>query len=139
MKPVPHLADLIVTWMKKELPKAKYEKWDHEGVGNCQFTITKGKGKTRRECFRVEVSALNITEIGLNPYMTISCPTTNLMENAEIKNDRVIFGKWNSGQEVLAADPDFFLKMTLCMTRAAMVVTMGDFYPRIPEKYNVEI
>lgn len=136
----PRLVDLIITWMKKELPKAGYEeggisKPPNSMVGRKTFTIWKGKGKNKRECFKVEFVT------GDYAFGTIFSTHTksNLFEEFTIKDDRVIFGKWNNGIEVLAADQDFFEKMALYMTRAAMVVTMGDFVPNIPEASDVEI
>lgn len=126
----PHLVDLIVTWMKKELPKAKFENVRSERDGPMNgspwrktFTIMKGK----RPCFKVEVADLSMSDA--EAYMRIFTDYMHLEEQATIYKDRVKFGKWNKEAEVLAADPEFFEKMTMHMTTAAMVVTMGDFHP----------
>jgi hypothetical protein len=132
-KSSPRLVDLISTWMKKELPKAKHSEAHNEkkkvgAMSTERFTIMKGK----RECFYVEITTALVPDP--YAYMTIGTSLGSiLVESIEIKHDRVIFGKWNSGAEVLAADPEFFQKMAVYMSRAAMVVTMGDFYPNIPE------
>jgi hypothetical protein len=136
VKPPPTLADIIVTWIKKELPKAQYEetKPKKHGYGIPsfhKFTIMKKEGKIVRPCVIIDFS---------HDCMVIkSSFSSMLFEEAIIKHDRVIWGKWNSGAEVLAADPEFFQKMTLYMTRAAMVVTMGDFCPNIPEEKDVAL
>lgn len=133
MKKNPRLVDLIITWMKKELPKAKFEDRCYSRPGAPlvapdvkRITIMKGK----RECFKVEFYGF----AGDESSMKISCAPSEgiLYEHIDVKRDRVVFGKWNNGAEVLAADPEFFQKMTLYMTAAAMVVTMGDFSPNIP-------
>ena len=125
----PRLVDLIIAWMKKELPKAGFEETNHQTT----FTINKRVGKIVRECFKVEFR--HHEAVGPS-FGTIFSTTTksNLFEEFTIPDDRVVFGKWNSGAEVLAADPQFFQKLTLYMTRAAMVVTMGDFAPNIPSE-----
>lgn len=136
-KAPPTLTDLIVTWIRKELPKAQYEETKplkkHDTIIPTfhKFTIMKKEGKTIRPCVIIDFSP---------SYMVIKSSFSSLLfEEATIKHDRVVWGKWNSGAEVLAADPEFFQKMTLYMTRAAMVVTMGDFCPNIPEEKDVAL
>lgn len=141
----PALADLIVEWMKKELPKAGYEEifTEQDGPMNALpnrkvFTIWKGHGKAKRECFKIEFAGLAFSTS--DAYMRIFTSWgRTLEETASIMKDKVRFGKWNESAEVLAADPEFFQKMTLYMTRAAMVVTMGDFCPKLPEASNVAL
>lgn len=137
----PRLVDLLVTWMKKELPKAGYEEIFTEQGGPMNglphrkvFTIWKGKGKYKRECFKVEFAGLAMSTS--DAYMRIFTSVTSIEELASILKDKVRFGKWNGGAEVLAADPEFFQKMTMYMTQAAMVVTMGDFFPNIPSEVD---
>lgn len=138
----PTLLDLIDTWMKQELPKAQYEEVKPPQTLMPSFkriTILKKTGKTTRPCFVVELHP------SMNPaiasgYLVIKTNWSSILEEeATIISDRVVWGKWNDGAEVLAADPEFFQKMTLYMTRAAMVVTMGDFSPNIPEEPHVEL
>lgn len=143
MKENPRLVDLIIAWMEKELPKAKIENitFDNEtgpSPHNKRFTIMKKSGKTLREYFQVEFCGLNLDSLPFG--MIISCSAiSSLSEYVNISHDRVTFGKWNSEAEVLAADPEFFQKMAMYMTRAAIVVTMGDFCPNIPENKNVAV
>jgi hypothetical protein len=133
----PNLLDIIDTWMKKELPKAQYDVVVPLQTLMPKFkriTILKKVGKTTRPCFMVELHPSTNPAVGDVGYMVIKPDwSSTLSEEATIKHDRVIWGKWNEGAEVMAADPEFFQKMTLYMTIAARVVTMGDFNPNFPE------
>lgn len=139
-KPNPNLLDIIDTWMKKELPKAQYDVVEPLQTLMPKFkriTILKKVGKTTRPCFMVELHPnRNNTEDSIGYIVIKTDWSSTLSEEATIEHDKVVWGKWNDGAEVMAADPEFFQKMTLYMTRAAMVVTMGDFSPNIPEDHN---
>ena len=137
MKPVkqPKLIDLIFDWIKKELPKAKFEERDNLQTLMPKIqrvTIMKRWGRKKdqiRECFH-----LDFQKGPFDSYVTIGTNwSSTLSEEITVKADRVIFGKWGGGIEILAADPEFFGKLALYMTQSARVVTMGDFSPNLPE------
>lgn len=108
----PKLSDLIRTWLKTELTKAPQTEKD----GTLTLSIMQGT----TALFRVNIA---------DGYLSVSGAFTSLEEYFSIEEDRVVGGKWSSGEVILACDPEFFMKLARCMSIAATVVTMGAFSP----------
>lgn len=121
----PSLGDLILEWVRRELPNAVQEK----------LPESQGEGVL----FRIRKSGSNYLNLTIRPSsMVLGCAFTHLEENFDIQHDRIITGKWNSGETILAADPLFFNRITAAFCVAALVVTMGDFAQYMPRTEEEE-
>jgi hypothetical protein len=115
----PKLHHIIIQWLKSELPLAKVEEYEDRIL----VTVNRKTGKTVSPVFSLSINA---SEMSVK---------SGFMEDTFLINeDSVEGGKWTKYEKIMAADPEFFIKLTVMLTQTAMVVTMGAFCPDVPEK-----